>query len=81
MLRILGRRRRAKTQREDHSVSNRGGNPEMNCVGEIDTTRARWKQRPAPLMTTILGNIKNAIYLNPSVFCFSRDVSSHRILG
>ncbi|MGH3228244.1 MAG: rifamycin-inactivating phosphotransferase [Streptosporangiaceae bacterium] len=31
----------------------------MRCVGEIDITRPRWRERPATLVPTILGNIKN----------------------
>ncbi len=31
----------------------------MRCVGEIDITRPRWRERPAMLVPTILGNIKN----------------------
>jgi phosphoenolpyruvate synthase/pyruvate phosphate dikinase len=31
----------------------------MRCVGEIDITRPRWRERPATLVPMILGNIKN----------------------
>jgi pyruvate,water dikinase len=31
----------------------------MRCPGEIDITRPRWSERPAALVSTILGNIKN----------------------
>ncbi|HEY5880024.1 MAG TPA: rifamycin-inactivating phosphotransferase, partial [Nakamurella sp.] len=31
----------------------------MRCAGEIDITRTRWSERPATLLPTILGNIKN----------------------
>jgi pyruvate,water dikinase len=31
----------------------------MRCVGEIDITRPRWSERPATLVSLILGNIKN----------------------
>ena len=31
----------------------------MRCVGEIDTTRPRWGERPTTLVPLILGNIKN----------------------
>ena len=31
----------------------------MRCPGEIDITRPRWSERPATLVSTILGNIKN----------------------
>ncbi|WP_327150769.1 rifamycin-inactivating phosphotransferase [Nocardia sp. NBC_01329] len=31
----------------------------MRCAGEIDLTRPRWSERPAALVPTILGNIKN----------------------
>ncbi|HYU64621.1 MAG TPA: phosphoenolpyruvate synthase, partial [Verrucomicrobiae bacterium] len=31
----------------------------MRCVGEIDITRPRWSERPATLISVILGNIKN----------------------
>ncbi|MBV1850490.1 phosphoenolpyruvate synthase [Catellatospora sp. NEAU-YM18] len=31
----------------------------MRCVGEIDITRPRWRERPATLVPLILGNIKN----------------------
>jgi pyruvate,water dikinase len=31
----------------------------MRCVGEIDITRPRWRERPAMLVPLILGNIKN----------------------
>ncbi|MEV6561587.1 rifamycin-inactivating phosphotransferase [Nocardia sp. NPDC051756] len=31
----------------------------MRCAGEIDITRPRWTERPATLVPTILGNIKN----------------------
>ncbi|MEU6429450.1 rifamycin-inactivating phosphotransferase [Microbispora sp. NPDC046973] len=31
----------------------------MRCAGEIDITRTRWSERPATLVPTILGNIKN----------------------
>ena len=31
----------------------------MRCPGEIDITRPRWSERPAMLVSTILGNIKN----------------------
>jgi phosphoenolpyruvate synthase/pyruvate phosphate dikinase len=31
----------------------------MRCVGEIDITRPRWRERPATLVPVILGNIKN----------------------
>lgn len=31
----------------------------MRCAGEIDITKPRWKEIPATLIPTILGNIKN----------------------
>jgi pyruvate,water dikinase len=31
----------------------------MRCVGEIDITRPRWRERPSTLVPVILGNIKN----------------------
>ncbi len=31
----------------------------MRCAGEIDITRTRWSERPATLVPTLLGNIKN----------------------
>jgi pyruvate,water dikinase len=31
----------------------------MRCVGEIDITRPRWRERPATLLPLILGNIRN----------------------
>ncbi|UWZ39084.1 phosphoenolpyruvate synthase [Dactylosporangium roseum] len=31
----------------------------MRCVGEIDITRPRWRERPSSLLPMILGNIKN----------------------
>jgi phosphoenolpyruvate synthase/pyruvate phosphate dikinase len=31
----------------------------MRCVGEIDITRPRWRERPSTLVPMILGNIKN----------------------
>ena len=31
----------------------------MRCAGEIDITRPRWSEKPAMLVPTILGNIKN----------------------
>jgi rifampicin phosphotransferase len=31
----------------------------MRCAGEIDITRSRWAEKPAALVPTILGNIKN----------------------
>ena len=31
----------------------------MRCVGEIDITRARWRERPTTLVPVILGNIAN----------------------
>jgi rifampicin phosphotransferase len=31
----------------------------MRCVGEIDITRPRWRERPTTLVPMILGNIKN----------------------
>ncbi|WP_370950288.1 rifamycin-inactivating phosphotransferase [Amycolatopsis sp. cg5] len=31
----------------------------MRCAGEIDITRTRWTERPATLVPTILGNVKN----------------------
>ncbi|MBC7301647.1 MAG: phosphoenolpyruvate synthase [Nocardia sp.] len=31
----------------------------MRCAGEIDITRARWRESPATLVPTILGNIAN----------------------
>ncbi|MGE3286654.1 MAG: rifamycin-inactivating phosphotransferase [Pseudonocardia sp.] len=31
----------------------------MRCAGEIDITRPRWSERPATLVPTILGNIRN----------------------
>jgi rifampicin phosphotransferase len=31
----------------------------MRCVGEIDITRPRWRERPTTLVPVILGNIKN----------------------
>jgi pyruvate,water dikinase len=31
----------------------------MRCVGEIDITRPRWRERPATLVPMILGNIRN----------------------
>jgi pyruvate,water dikinase len=31
----------------------------MRCVGEIDITRPRWKEKPATLIPIILGNIKS----------------------
>ncbi len=30
----------------------------MRCVGEIDITRPRWRERPATLLPTILGNVR-----------------------
>ncbi|MEV0074880.1 rifamycin-inactivating phosphotransferase [Nocardia neocaledoniensis] len=30
----------------------------MRCVGEIDITRPRWRERPATLVPTILGNVR-----------------------
>jgi pyruvate,water dikinase len=32
----------------------------MRCVGEIDITRPRWRERPTTLVPMILGNVKNA---------------------
>jgi pyruvate,water dikinase len=32
----------------------------MRCVGEIDITRPRWRERPSTLVPLILGNIKNS---------------------
>jgi phosphoenolpyruvate synthase/pyruvate phosphate dikinase len=31
----------------------------MRCVGEIDITRPRWRERPSTLVPVILGNVKN----------------------
>jgi pyruvate,water dikinase len=31
----------------------------MRCVGEIDITKTRWREKPATLVPLILGNIKN----------------------
>src|SRR5690606_3129814 len=31
----------------------------MRCVGEIDITRPRWRERPSTLVPLILANIKN----------------------
>jgi pyruvate,water dikinase len=31
----------------------------MRCVGEIDITRPRWRERPSSLVPMILGNIRN----------------------
>jgi rifampicin phosphotransferase len=31
----------------------------MRCVGEIDVTKPRWSERPATLVSLILGNVKN----------------------
>jgi rifampicin phosphotransferase len=31
----------------------------MRCVGEIDITRPRWSERPAMLVSMILGNVRN----------------------
>jgi len=31
----------------------------MRCAGEIDITRTRWSERPALLVPTILGNVRN----------------------
>ena len=31
----------------------------MRCPGEIDITRPRWSERPAMLVSTILGNVRN----------------------
>lgn len=31
----------------------------MRCAGEIDITRTRWSERPATLVPTLLGNIRN----------------------
>jgi rifampicin phosphotransferase len=31
----------------------------MRCVGEIDITRPRWRERPSTLMPLLVGNIKN----------------------
>jgi len=31
----------------------------MRCAGEIDITRTRWSEKPAMLVPTILGNIRN----------------------
>jgi pyruvate,water dikinase len=31
----------------------------MRCAGEIDVTRTRWRERPAMLVPTILGNVRN----------------------
>jgi rifampicin phosphotransferase len=31
----------------------------MRCVGEIDITRPRWRERPATLVPMILGNVRN----------------------
>ncbi len=31
----------------------------MRCVGEIDLTRPRWRERPSTLAPVILGNVKN----------------------
>ncbi|WP_245757679.1 rifamycin-inactivating phosphotransferase [Amycolatopsis xylanica] len=31
----------------------------MRCAGEIDITRTRWTERPATLVPTLLGNVKN----------------------
>lgn len=30
----------------------------MRCVGEIDITRPRWRERPATLVPTLLGNVR-----------------------
>jgi pyruvate,water dikinase len=32
----------------------------MRCVGEIDITRPRWRERPATLVPLLLGNVRNA---------------------
>src|SRR3954466_6948881 len=31
----------------------------MRCVGEVDTTRPRWRERPSTLLPVILGNVKS----------------------
>ncbi|MGW1813780.1 rifamycin-inactivating phosphotransferase [Streptomyces sp. NPDC002125] len=31
----------------------------MRCVGEIDITRPRWRERPTPLVPVILDNVRN----------------------
>src|SRR5260370_3777419 len=31
----------------------------MRCVGESDSTRPRWSERPSTLLPMLLGNIKN----------------------
>ncbi|NUP61922.1 MAG: phosphoenolpyruvate synthase [Nonomuraea sp.] len=31
----------------------------MRCAGEIDITRTRWSERPATIVPTLLGNIRN----------------------
>jgi len=31
----------------------------MRCVGEIDITRPRWRERPSTLVPVILGNVRN----------------------
>ncbi len=31
----------------------------MRCIGEIDITRPRWRERPAALVPMILGNVRN----------------------
>lgn len=31
----------------------------MRCVGEIDITRPRWRERPSALLPMILGNVRN----------------------
>jgi pyruvate,water dikinase len=31
----------------------------MRCVGEIDITRPRWRERPTALLPAILGNVRN----------------------
>jgi len=31
----------------------------MRCVGEIDITRPRWRERPTTLVPVLLGNVKN----------------------
>ena len=31
----------------------------MRCAGEIDVTRTRWSEKPAMLVPTILGNVRN----------------------
>ena len=32
----------------------------MRCIGEIDITRPRWRERPDQLLPAILGNVRNA---------------------